>query len=134
MPGLEAASRRLAKGQPIVLSMEQAQILLAQWQDTANRRGWNLLGAAIMPHHVHLVLEADDQTPADNIVRDLKAYGSRALNHRWPRPASGTWWTGGGGSRRWLRSQAAVAAALRYLKNQPNPLLIWLGTNPSAVE
>lgn len=134
MPGLEAASRRLAKGQSIALSTEQARILLAQWQDTPHRRAWNLLGAAIMPNHVHLVLVADDQTPAENIVRDMKAYGSRALNYRWPRPPSGTWWTAGGGSRRWLRSPTAVAAALRYLENQPDPLLVWLRTNPNAAE
>lgn len=125
MPGLESASRRRVKGEPLVLCPEHAQALLAQWHETARLRTWNLLGVAIMPTHVHLVVQAAKDTPPEALIRDLKAYGSRALNQRWPRPASGTWWTAGGGSRRWLPNQLAVARALQYLKSQPHPLLLW---------
>lgn len=126
MPGLWASSARVMKGPPVLLATEQAQTLLNQFHQTAEHRQWTLLGIAIMRNHIHLVVALPDETRAENAVRDFKAYGSRVLNTRWPRPENGTWWTGGGGSRRWLRSPHAVQAALDYLRKQPNPLVLWI--------
>src|SRR5262245_40762051 len=42
MPGLAEASRALMKGPPIHLSRAQAEAALAQFQETAVHRGWEL--------------------------------------------------------------------------------------------
>jgi REP element-mobilizing transposase RayT len=126
MPGLHAASERRMKGPPVLLSAEQAEVLLAQFRQTAEYRQWVLLGVAIMANHVHLVVGLPEQTAAETAVRDLKAYGSRALSTQWGRPESGTWWAAGGGSRRWLRSDSAVRGAIEYLRKQPHALVLWL--------
>ena len=45
-------------------------------------------------------------------MADFKAYGSRALNRRYGRPPSETWWTDKG-SKRKLPNEEALAAAVR---------------------
>ena len=49
----------------------------------------------------------------------------RILNRYWAKPKSGTWWTKSG-SKRKLPNEHAVLAAVRYVKEQPNPLVIWI--------
>jgi REP element-mobilizing transposase RayT len=115
----------LLKGPPVRLQGEQAKVLLSQFEETAAYRNWLLLAVAIMSNHIHVVVGvAGDPDPAD-ILGDFKSYGSRALNRRWQRPVNGTWWTESG-SRRKLPDEAAVLAAIRYVKKQPHPLQVWV--------
>ncbi len=124
MRGLAASSRAALKCQPILFIPEQAQAVLAQFQETAAYREWQLLAVAIMANHFHIVVGVPgDPDPAD-LLGDFKSYGSRALNRRWSKPVSGTWWTESG-SRRKLANEAAVLAAIQYVKNQPNYLVLW---------
>jgi len=57
------------------------------------------------------------------VLRDLKRYGSRALNQQHGHPQR--WWTKSG-SRRPLRAEPNVLAAIRYVRDQPQPLLVWM--------
>jgi hypothetical protein len=97
---------------------------VAQFQETVSVRWWRLLAVAIMRTHVHLVVNAGETAP-DILLRDFKSYGSRALNLKWSKPESGTWWTESG-SRRRLRDEHAVRAAVRYVERQKFPLVIWV--------
>ncbi|HVS40035.1 MAG TPA: transposase [Gemmataceae bacterium] len=126
LPRLHAAAAAALKGPPIYLTIEQAEALLGQFRETAAYRRWLLCGAAVMANHVHLVVGVPGDPNAEDLIRDFKAYGSRALNQRWGKPSNGSWWSGGGGSRRKLPDAAAVRAALGYLRNQSKPLLIWI--------
>jgi REP element-mobilizing transposase RayT len=81
------------------------------------------LAAAVMRNHVHLVIVADDGIEPATMLRDFKSYGSRKLNLRWPRPASGTWWTESG-SRRRLPDENAIRAAVRYVERQKFSLVV----------
>ena len=123
-PHLEAWARSRLKSPPIYLSSEQASLLLQQFHETAAFRGWQLLAAAVMSNHVHLVVGVPGDPAPETLLRDFKSYGSRALNRKWSKPASGTWWTESG-SKRKLKGQAAVIAAVRYVKNQRSPLAVW---------
>lgn len=125
MQGLQRSARRLLKGSPITLQLEQATVLLRQFQETAAYRRWLLAAVAIMATHVHLVVGVPgDPDPAD-LLGDFKSYGSRALNRRWGKPLSQTWWVESG-SRRRLPDLAAVLAAIEYVRNQLNPLIVWV--------
>src|SRR5437763_2386082 len=56
VPGLERAARALMSGLPITLAVEQAEVLLAQFQETARFRGWELRAVAILFNHFHIVV------------------------------------------------------------------------------
>src|SRR5437899_10278967 len=56
MPGLEEASRTMMKGPPVWLTIEQADVLLGQIQETAGFRGWAVYAVAILVDHFHIVV------------------------------------------------------------------------------
>src|SRR5262249_45932657 len=56
LPGLEQRSRELMKGSPIMLNLSHAEVLLAQFQETALFRKWSLSAIAIMFNHFHIVV------------------------------------------------------------------------------
>src|SRR6266851_8360191 len=125
LPGLRNSARAALKCSPIYLVLAQAQPLLEQLQETAQHREWLLLAVGIMANHLHVVLGVPGDPDPSDLLRDLKAYGSRALNKKYGKPASGTWWTESG-SKRKLPNETAVRAAVQYVRDQPNPLLIWI--------
>jgi REP element-mobilizing transposase RayT len=125
LPGLEQSSRKRMKGEPIWLDAEDGAILLVQFRETAERRHWQLLAAAVMANHVHLVVGVPgDPDPAD-LLRDFKSYASRRLTERHGPPRSGRWWTQSG-SRRKLPDEAAVRAAIEYVRRQYRPLAMFI--------
>lgn len=126
---LERYAATLLKCNPIRLVPPQAEVLLAQLQETAAYRGWQLLAVDIMANHIHLVVGVPGDPSPSDILRDFKSYASRMLNRRWKRPASGTWWTESG-SKRKLPNENAVLAAIRYVMEQEYPLLIWTAEIP----
>ena len=75
--------------------------------------------------HFHVVVGVPGDPDPDDLLRDFKSYASGGLNKLWTKPASDTWWTTSG-SKRKLPDHNAVLAAIEYVKNQPNPLLIWV--------
>ncbi len=124
-PGLEHAAREQMKGPAIRLDLEKAEMLLAQFQETATHRGWTLRAVAIMETHIHTVVQVPGDPSPKRVLADFKAYGSRVLNRRYGQPPSETWWTTNG-SKRKLKDDAALAAAINYvLYKQPNPLVVW---------
>jgi len=125
MPQLRESARKLLKASPIYLDGAKAEIIIAQFQETAKYRTWELHAIAIMNNHFHIVVTADEEIQSTDILGDFKSYASRVLNRRYGKPASGTWWTESG-SRRPLPHQKALEEAVDYvLYRQPNPLVVW---------
>lgn len=129
MPGLRKHAERQLDGPPVKLKPDHAPVLLTQFRTTAEFRGWQLLAAAVMANHIHLVTGVPGDPQPDSLLRDFKSYAGRALNRQFTKPASGTWWTESG-SRRRLRDPQAVLNAIRYLVQQEYPLLIWTALIP----
>jgi REP element-mobilizing transposase RayT len=125
MPALQHYMRQALKGPPIYLTADQAPVLLAQFQETAGYRHWLLLAVGIMVNHIHIVVGVPGDPDPEDLLRDFKSYGSRSLNRRWGKPVSDTWWTESG-SKRKKEGEEAVRAAIQYVRDQPNPLLIWV--------
>ena len=128
--GLARAARDQMPGLPIWLNREHADVLIEQFRETARFRGWTILALAILANHIHIVLGVTGDPEPDALLRDFKSYGSRGLNRRFAKPVSGTWWTAGG-SRRKLHDDEAVRSVVKYVQNQHQPLLIWIG-EPAA--
>lgn len=100
-----------------------------QFIETASHRAAVLLAAAVMANHFHLVVTVGEFKDPGKLLGDFKSYGSRALNARFGKPHSGTWWTAQG-SKRKLPDEEAIAAAINYVLNkQPNPLVTWSPTD-----
>src|SRR5688572_16973948 len=125
MPGLWQSARERLKGDPVRLSHDQARALLDQFHQTAEYRSWMLQAVAVMANHAHIVVEALSEVDPSDLLADFKAYGSRALNRRWGKPASGTWWTEGG-SKRKKATADAVEEAIEYVRAQPYALVVWV--------
>jgi REP element-mobilizing transposase RayT len=125
IPGLQRTALENMKGPPIFLDLEKAEVVLAQFQETARHRGWTIQAVAIMHNHFHKVVQVRDDPDPGKILADFKAYGSRALNRRYGKPPSETWWTTKG-SKRKLQDERAVENAINYvLYKQPRPLVVW---------
>ena len=124
MPALEHKVKNSMKGERILLSLEQAVAISGQFQKTATYRNWGLCAVAVMANHVHLVVVVKDDPDPERLLHSFKSYASRALNNRWRKPINGTWWTVSG-SKRKLPDKQAVVAAIQYVLNQGNPLVIW---------
>ena len=122
--GLKRSAKNRLKGAPVLLNDKHAQVLFEQFQETISRRCWELYGAAIMPNHVHILLETSDHTEPEKAAGDLKSFGSRRLSEVFGKPDAGTWWTSGSSIRR--KTAEAIPHVIRYIKNQRNPLLIWI--------
>src|SRR5215210_9547565 len=125
MPGLMRSALERMSGPPVHLDLEKAELVLKQFQETAAHRGWDLRAVAIMPAHFHIVVLVSGDPPGPKVLADFKAYGTRALNRRYGRPPSETWWTDKG-SKRKLANEEALAAAIRYVVyDQPGALVVW---------
>ncbi len=125
MPRLQHFMRAALAGPPIYFTKEHADAILAQFQETAGYREWLLLAVAIMANHFHLVVGVKGDPKPDKLLGDFKSYASGALNRRFGKPESDTWWTEGG-SKRKKAILEAVLAAVEYVRNQPNPLVVWI--------
>ncbi len=125
IPGLAESARAKLKCKPIYLDRAKAEKLLAQFQETARYRQWELCGVAIMANHIHVVVGVPGDPDPEDVMGDFKSYGSRTLNREYGKPDSETWWTGGSGSKRKLKTAEAIWARLRYTRDQEYPLLVW---------
>ena len=123
-PALAAYCRSIMKGPPLLLTADHAPPLLNQFRETANYRGWQLLAAAVMTNHVHLVVGVPGDPEPETLLQAFKAYASRRLNGLSGKPPGGTWWTESG-SKRKLPDDRAEAAGIGYVKQQPFALLVW---------
>jgi REP element-mobilizing transposase RayT len=129
LPALRTYMRRQLIGSPIFLNEEQAEVTLSQFQETATYRGRLLLAVGVMANHFHLLVGVPGDPDPDALLGDFKSYASRALNRRYGKPASGTWWTESGSKRK--KAGPAILAAVDYIRRQYRPLVIWV--NEEAV-
>ena len=125
LPALRGFAQATLQCDPIFLTASQANVLLAQFHETARFRGWMLLAAAVMANHVHLVVAVPGDPEPEKLLQSFKAYGSRALNQKFGRPVSDTWWTASGSTRK-LPNENAVRGAVEYVRRQQRPLVVWV--------
>ena len=128
IPPLRLYMQEHLKCPPVWLTEEQATLLVQQFRETARHRRWSLFAAAVMANHVHLVVGVPGDPDPDNLLRDFKSYGSRALNARYGKPISDTWWTESG-SKRKRPNHRAVFNTIGYVRDQYNSLLVWLNAD-----
>jgi REP element-mobilizing transposase RayT len=75
---------------------------------------WNLLAAAVMSNHVHVLVTGCPDDGA-HVRRVLKGRTRAELSRL--RGSAKRWWTSGG-SDRYLHDEASIAAAIKYVEQQ----------------
>lgn len=107
-----------------MFTRRHAKIIVGDLRRSCDYRGWHLSASAVMPFHVHVVVTVPGDPDPDAIVRDLKAYASRALNRTFRKPLT-SWWTRGS-SNRVLKSEKELVRVIRYVRDQPDQLVVEL--------
>jgi REP element-mobilizing transposase RayT len=125
LPGLYRSALERMSGPPIYLDREKAELVLAQFQETAEHRGWTIRAVAIMANHFHIVVLVPGDPDPTRMLADFKAYATRILNRRYGKPPSETWWTDGGSKRKLPHDQALADATGYVLYRQWRPLVVW---------
>ena len=133
IPGLKRESQRLMKGDPVWLTVEQADSVLTQFLETTAYRSWTLHAASIMANHFHAIVEAPADVRSDDILGDLKSYASRRMNKVFGKPSGGTWWTASG-SKRPLQDTDRLPVPIRYVLDQYRFLTRYLHPQYGTIE
>jgi hypothetical protein len=140
MPPLADYARSVQLAPAVYLTSSQANTVQAQLLETATYRGRQVDVIAVLTDHVHIVFGAVGDPDPDEMLSDWKAYASRALNRLTPaatperqrrgeggrqRATRPRWWAEQGSTRP-LKTPETRCAAIRYVRDQENPLVVWL--------
>jgi REP element-mobilizing transposase RayT len=110
---LKTAMQRQRFG-TVKLTTEQARHLANNLLEVARKHDWRILRAAVMYNHIHLVItDCPDDGPG--VRRILKGNSQAKLNHIYQETKR--WWTRGG-SNRYLHSEEAIRATIKYVAEQ----------------
>jgi len=105
-------------GTEVVLTPQQRRVVELAMEETAKFRAWQLIERSCRTNHVHVIVATCGSSP-DKVMKDLKAYSTRALRENgWflDQPV----WTENG-SKRHINSEASLRSAIQYVKFQdPN--------------
>ena len=111
-------AQALQKYPTVYLSQKQACIVADNLLETARKRDWRILRGAVMCNHIHVVITdcPDDGPGVRRILKgNTQAKLSQAIGH------SKRWWTENG-SNRYLHSEDAIRAVIRYIAAQKGKL------------
>jgi REP element-mobilizing transposase RayT len=120
VPVLRATARQRQAGPVVRITSQHAVIVESAFREVADRHRVGIYACAIMTDHVHIVAECDNSDGA-RLLNLFKGVSSRRLGERFGPRASGRWWTEHG-SRRLLPNRDAIAAAERYVWDQPGAI------------
>ena len=108
---LERAKSRM-NDEPFTLTAEAREAVETIIAKHCEHRTWRLHALSVRSNHVHVVVSAPETTP-EELVRQLKQWGTRVLRDRgFAGPDQRVW--ADHASTRYLFNEEAVAAATRY--------------------
>ena len=115
-PQCENAAKARLKESSVKLSNILRKVVEKAIRETCAFRGWKIYALAVLSNHVHLIVAVSDKEPKQ-ILRIVKAYGSRALNRENRQTQRKRWWTSGGSAGR-IYQKDSLNAAIAYVENQ----------------
>ncbi|MCL2744211.1 MAG: hypothetical protein FWE67_10190 [Planctomycetaceae bacterium] len=158
IPSMRQSAVAKMTAPPVFLTPEHAKILLEEWKATAAISNWELCAVSVMSNHFHIAAITPKRFVKADMLRIIKANGSKALNLHFcaaqyespvitgengglsPAARNDTailassdncrrkWWTSSG-SVRFANDKRHFESIIRYVTNQENPLLIWENTS-----
>ncbi len=128
-PQLSAKAADRMEGKPVHLNPAQARVLLASIAGSAEHHSIELLAVAIMSDHAHVLCQTDRAGP--ELQKLFKGGASRVLNQQFDLAGSPRWFTRRG-SNRFIKKGTDLTAAVEYVQNQQNQLLVWSFDNDTG--
>ncbi len=125
LPNLKKYTQSIMKGPPVILDARNAEAMIAQYQETARIRSWELQAASVMYNHTHVVVGVPGDPNPEAILETLKSWATRVLKKHRPLPDNGTFWTAKGSKRKLAQERSLRDAVLYVVRKQPNPLAVW---------
>ena len=129
IPVLAAYAAALMVEAAVHLDPAQGAAVADQLRETARFRRWQLLAAAVLATHVHLVVGVPGDPDPERLLADVKAWCSRRLNRECGRREH--WWVQSGSCRK-KATPDAIRVAVEYVRDQENPLVVWLDPRVAA--
>ncbi len=111
-PKLNQSEQQQLKHDPVTLNADQRRCVRDTIQEVCRHRGWRLHACNVRTNHVHVVVCAGD-TP-EKVMNDFKSYATRRIIESGLIGQGQTVWTRHG-STRYLKEEASVDAACRYV-------------------
>ncbi len=121
-PQTLASAQDRTVGQPVYLNAAHAEVVLTSIARTTERHGIELLAAAVMSNHVHVLCQSD--RAGRELLQLLKGNLARELNLKFELGEAPRWWTKSG-SERFIKPGADLTAAVEYVKSQSDALCVW---------
>ena len=112
---LRSQHKKTLKSEPFLMNARQRTLVITALEEVCAYRVWALYVLNVRTNHAHIVV-GNDGTKPESILRDFKAYSTRALR------TSGEWkhahspWADGG-SKRYLWTEASIVNASDYVLN-----------------
>ncbi len=113
----EQAARSRMRGATVYFSQAQRLFVQEALAGVCERGGWQLHACAAASNHVHVLVEADDTVHGELIRRLIKRWLGQALDRKFGKPDSGTWWAKQG-SNIAVRDEAYRRNAYGYIVQQ----------------
>jgi len=110
-PGLRESIQQRLPTQPVILTPGQRKLVQQAITDHCEFRRWKILALSCQSNHVHVVVSAQGNTPA-NVLRSIKAWASRQLSETTTEERK--WWTRGG-SKRQIFTHDSLERVVQYV-------------------
>lgn len=110
-----ATNRARMKGNPIILTQEQRDIVKISIKETCKFREWRLWAVSIQTNHAHAVVSAFPNPPG-NVLNALKANATRQLRQAGLAAHDRSPWSDKG-STKYLWTQESIANACNYVEH-----------------
>lgn len=112
---LESAARGQMKASPVILTDTQRRVVEDAVRAAGTEKGWGLHAINVRTNHVHVVLSTSSSPERTQVA--LKAAATKTLREGGLAPPNGVVWSRGG-SQRGLTNEAALWAAVDYVRNR----------------
>ena len=114
-PGREERARLLLSQDEYVMGDSERSVIDTAVRDHCGIRGWVIHSLNVRTNHVHVVVTANTHSP-DEVMKQLKAWGTRRLTTAALIQRGRLVWTDGG-SKRWLNFPEDLFDAVNYVQN-----------------
>lgn len=103
------------KSEPFLMNTKQRTLVIAALKEVCIYRAWTLYVLNVRTNHAHIVVANNGALP-ESILRDFKAYSTRALKSAGEWKHSHSPWADSG-SKRYLWTEASIVNASDYVQN-----------------
>lgn len=113
-PAWQAYERELMRGDSVVFSDAQRDVVRIAIEGVAEYRSWRIHALNVRTTHVHIVVAASNKP--ERVMNDFKAWGTRRLAEAGLLGPGARVWARHG-STRYVNSEQSFAAACEYVLN-----------------